>query len=435
MRLASCGVLTPTNKPILGKTESRILKRIDAYHVYLILEGAGAFLFSMIFAASSIYQVSVAGLSPLQLVLVGTVLELSILLFEVPTGIVADMYSRRLSIIIGYVLIGVGFLLEGSLPFFLPIILGQILWGIGYTFTSGATQAWISDEIGEVRANRAFLRANQLGQATALLGLGAGALIGSLRVSLPIQVGGGLILALAVVLAFLMPENGFQPAPRKERHTWQVFRATFTDGIAAIRRRPALLDILLIGLFFGLYSEGFDRLWTKLILDNFTFPALFQPVVWLSGLRAAGMMVSIAATEVASRRTDTTNHISIARALMGITIVLIAGLIGFAQARWLIGLVAAYWIIYVSRNLINPLYTAWVNQKLDSTVRATVLSMSSLVDAIGQVAGGPLIGLIGNLSGVRVAISISSLSLTPILLLFNHTLRRLPESTSTNLDA
>lgn len=389
----------------------------------------------MIFAASSIYQVSVAGLSPLQLVLVGTVLELSILLFEVPTGIVADMYSRRLSIIIGYVLIGVGFLLEGSLPFFLPIILGQILWGIGYTFTSGATQAWISDEIGEVRANRAFLRANQLGQATALLGLGAGALIGSLRVSLPIQVGGGLILALAVVLAFLMPENGFQPAPRKERHTWQVFRATFTDGIAAIRRRPALLDILLIGLFFGLYSEGFDRLWTKLILDNFTFPALFQPVVWLSGLRAAGMMVSIAATEVASRRTDTTNHISIARALMGITIVLIAGLIGFAQARWLIGLVAAYWIIYVSRNLINPLYTAWVNQKLDSTVRATVLSMSSLVDAIGQVAGGPLIGLIGNLSGVRVAISISSLSLTPILLLFNHTLRRLPESTSTNLDA
>lgn len=389
----------------------------------------------MIFAASSIYQVSVAGLSPLQLVLVGTVLELSILLFEVPTGIVADMYSRRLSIIIGYVLIGVGFLLEGSLPFFLPIILGQILWGIGYTFTSGATQAWISDEIGEVRANRAFLRANQLGQATALLGLGAGALIGSLRVSLPIQVGGGLILALAVVLAFLMPENGFQPAPRKERHTWQVFRATFTDGIAAIRRRPALLDILLIGLFFGLYSEGFDRLWTKLILDNFTFPALFQPVVWLSGLRAAGMMVSIAATEVASQRTDTTNHISIARALMGITIVLIAGLIGFAQARWLIGLVAAYWIIYVSRNLINPLYTAWVNQKLDSTVRATVLSMSSLVDAIGQVAGGPLIGLIGNLSGVRVAISISSLSLTPILLLFNHTLRRLPESTSTNLDA
>ncbi|MCU0488775.1 MAG: MFS transporter [Anaerolineales bacterium] len=420
---------------MLGKPESRTLKRIDAYHVYLILEGAGAFLFSMIFAASSIYQVSVAGLSPLQLVLVGTVLELSILIFEVPTGIVADMYSRRLSIIIGYVLIGAGFLLEGSLPFFLPIILGQILWGIGYTFTSGATQAWISDEIGESRANRAFLRANQLGQATALLGLGAGALIGSLKVSLPIQVGGGLLLVLALSLAFLMPENGFQPALRKEQHSWQVFRATFTDGIAAIRKRRALLDILLIGLFFGLYSEGFDRLWTKLILDNFAFPALFQPVVWLSGLRAVGMILSMAVTEVAARRTDITRHTSIARALMGITIVLIASLVGFAQARGLVWIAVAYWVIYVSRNLIGPLYTAWVNQKLDPAVRATVLSMSSQVDAIGQVAGGPIVGLIGNLASVRTAITISSLSLTPILLLFNHTLRRSPETTSANLDA
>lgn len=411
------------------------MKRIDAYHVYLILEGAGAFLFSMIFAASSIYQVTLAGLSPLQLVLVGTVLELSILLFEVPTGIVADMHSRRLSIIIGYVLIGAGFLLEGSLPFFLPIILGQILWGVGYTFTSGATQAWISDEIGELRANRAFLRANQLGQATALLGLGAGALIGSLRISLPIQVGGGSILALAVILALMMPENGFQPAARNERHSWQVFRSTFTDGIAAIRRRPALLDILLIGLFFGLYSEGFDRLWTKLILDNFTFPALFQPVVWLGGLRAVGMLFSMAVTEIAARRTDTASHKSIARALTGMTIFLIAGLLGFAQAHWLFWIVVAYWVIYVSRNLISPLYTAWVNQKLDSSVRATVLSMSSQVDAIGQVAGGPLVGLIGNLAGVRAAITISSLSLSPILLLFNRTLRRSDETTSANFEA
>jgi DHA3 family tetracycline resistance protein-like MFS transporter len=186
-------------------------------------------------------------------------------------------------------------------------------------------------------------------------------------------------------------------------------------------------------LFFGLYSEGFDRLWTKLILDNFAFPALFQPVVWLSGLRGVGMLLSMAATEFAARRTDTTSHKSIARALMGITIFLIAGLIGFAQARGLIWIVAAYWVIYVSRNLIGPLYTAWVNQKLDSAVRATVLSMSSQVDAIGQVAGGPLVGLIGNLAGVRTAITISSLSLAPILLLFNHTLRRSHKPTSAYL--
>jgi DHA3 family tetracycline resistance protein-like MFS transporter len=55
------------------------------------------------------------------LVLVGTVLEPSVFIFEIPTGIVADVYSRRLSIIIGQVLIGLGFMVEGLFPVFLPL--------------------------------------------------------------------------------------------------------------------------------------------------------------------------------------------------------------------------------------------------------------------------------------------------------------------------
>src|SRR5512143_2264702 len=134
------------------------MKKVDAYRLFLILSASVSLLFGMIFAASSIYQVTVAKLSALELVLVGTTLELSVFLFEVPTGVVADIKSRRLSIIIGYVLIGAGFLLEGAVPLFWTILLAQVLWGLGYTFTSGANQAWISDEIGEERAARAFLR-------------------------------------------------------------------------------------------------------------------------------------------------------------------------------------------------------------------------------------------------------------------------------------
>ena len=169
---------------------------MKAYRVYLFLEGAGALIFSMIFVASSLYQVSTANLTALQLVLVGTVLEVSIFLFEVPTGVVADVYSRRLSVIVGVVLIGAGFILEGSIPLFATILLAQVVWGVGYTFTSGATQAWISDEIGEAAAGQAFLRSNQLGQVGALLGIGAGMLLGSISVNLPIIVGGVLIVAL-----------------------------------------------------------------------------------------------------------------------------------------------------------------------------------------------------------------------------------------------
>ena len=380
----------------------------------------------MIFAASSIYQVTTAHLNPLQLVLVGTVLEASVFLFEIPTGIVADVYSRRLSIIIGYSLIGLGFLLEGSIPLFLPILLAQVLWGVGYTFTSGAKQAWITDEIGEIAANRAFLRSNQISQASALAGLGVGAVVGSLRINLPIQLGGILLLALTGLMIFIMPETGFHPTPRGERNSWQSMASIFRAGLDMLRKRPALMDILVIGLFYGLYSEGFDRLWTKLIIDHFTFPSILnlQPIAWLSIMRASGMLMSIGVSEVVLRRVDTASHSKTARALRSITIVLIASLVGFALAPELAWVVLAYLIIYVTRNIIEPLYTAWVNQSLDSQVRATVLSMGSQVDAIGQVLGGPVVGLIGNLFSVRIAIIVSGITLTPILPLFTRTIRQ-----------
>ena len=161
------------------------MKRMDAYRIYLFQEGASALLMSMIFTASAIYQVTVVGLTPLQLVLVGTTLEIAAFLFEVPTGVVADVYSRRLSVIIGMLLIGLGFIVEGTFPIFWLILGAQVLWGLGYTFTSRATQAWISDEIGEVEVGRAFMRANQVGNLMALGGIGAGILLGSLAINPP----------------------------------------------------------------------------------------------------------------------------------------------------------------------------------------------------------------------------------------------------------
>lgn len=102
------------------------------------MQGATALIFHMIFTASVVYQVTTIQLNPLQLVLVGTTLEATVFLFEVPTGIVADAYNRRLSIIIGVALMGIGFVLEGSVPRFDAILIAQLVWGIGATFTSGA---------------------------------------------------------------------------------------------------------------------------------------------------------------------------------------------------------------------------------------------------------------------------------------------------------
>jgi len=403
------------------------LKKPGAYPVYLLLEGGLAFALSMIFTASSIYQVSMAQLTPLQLVLVGTTLEAAILLFEVPTGVVADVYSRRLSVIVGVVMIGLGFILEGSIPLFWTILLAQVIWGVGYTFTSGATQAWITDEIGEAAAGQAFLRSSQLGKIGGLAGIGAGMLVGSLAVNLPVISGGVLVVLLGLGLALVMPETGFQPAARTERSSWQQVAHTFREGLAMVRRRPALLTILGIGLFYGLYSEGFDRLWTKHMVDDIGFPALLglAPVVWLGFMRGGGMLLSVGATELTRRRIRTDEHHSLAGALTWITVLLVAGLLVFALAGGFGAALLAFWLVDIARSLIEPLYTAWVNQRLDSHVRATVISMSGQVDAIGQVATGPLVGLMGNLVSVQFALALTGFILSPVLILFGRA-RRLP---------
>src|SRR5262245_40305952 len=103
--------------------------------------------FTIIFTINMIYQVEMAHLTPLQLVLVGTALEVSAFIFEIPTGVVADVISRRLSVIIGIFITSVAMLIQ-AVPTFWTIAFGSGLWGLGYTFTSGAHQAWITDEVG-----------------------------------------------------------------------------------------------------------------------------------------------------------------------------------------------------------------------------------------------------------------------------------------------
>ena len=96
-----------------------------------------------------IYRIESAGFGPLELVLAGTALEMAYFVSEVPTGVVADVYSRRLSCVIGAFVMGAGWLLEGSIASLWPIMIAQALLGAGWTFFSGASQAWIAGEVGE----------------------------------------------------------------------------------------------------------------------------------------------------------------------------------------------------------------------------------------------------------------------------------------------
>ena len=402
-------------------------KRTNAFTIYVIMEFSAALFFSLIFTANLLYQVTVVKLTPFQLVLMGTILEGTVFIFEIPTGVLADVKSRRLSVIVGYVLMGLGFIVEGSLPLFATVALAQVVWGFGFTFTSGATQAWVVDEIGADRAGDAFLRGSQAGQIGGLLAIPVSVALGSIALALPIVVGGGLMILLAVFLALTMSEEGFSPAPPEDRTTWGMMLKTVRDARQLIRRQPVLMVLLGIGLFFGLYSEGFDRLWTAHVLEDFSIPPMIdglEPVVWFGVIQAVLSLACLTATEVARRRVDTNRSASLARVLMwnaGLIVLALAGF-GLTKVFWIA--LALYGLVGVLRSINGPLYQIWFNQRIDNPqVRATMFSVTSQVDAVGQISGGPLVGAIGNVS-IRAALVASALILSPVLPLYSRAIRR-----------
>jgi DHA3 family tetracycline resistance protein-like MFS transporter len=400
------------------------------YRLYLLLRFSFAVLFSMIVTVNLVYHVLVVKLLPLQLVLIGTILESSVLLFEIPTGVLADLKSRKLSIIIGYLMMGSGFILEGSIPQLWAVALAQVVWGCGFTFTSGATEAWIADEIGPEAAGNAYIRGAQLERVGTLAAIPVSVWIGTSRVALPIVLGGWLFIGLAVLLVLVMTEHGFQPTAATGRSTWRSLTRTIAGAHRLTRKQPVLLVLLAIALFSGLYSEGFDRLWTPYLLHSFSLPLADRvvPVVWFGAIRAVHLVLGIAAIELVRRRLDTQQASHLGRACQLCTGLVVLALAGFGAAPLIWIAIALYWLIETSRSVMAPLHTAWLNQRIDDPqVRATMFSAQSLVDALGQVGGGPVLGAIGNTS-LRLALLASALVLSPALLLYRLALRRSPGS-------
>ena len=240
--------------------------------------------------------------------------------------------------------------------------------------------------------------------------------LGNIAVNLPIVTGGVMVAMIAVALTLFMSEHGFKPVRREDRNNWQHMGDIFKKGLNAVRTRPTLLAILGVGLVYGLYSEGWDRLWVKYLVDHFTLPSIFgmNEVAFFGLLRAGGMVLSILATRIVEKRLDANHAPSVARYMLGITVLLSAAILMFAFSPALAVSIAAVWLVSITRNVMGPLYDAWVNQRLDSDTRATVISMSGQVDAIGQVASGPIAGLI-SLWSIRAAITGASLLLLPTL--------------------
>ena len=408
------------------------LRHRDPALVYLFMRGASLLFFAVIVVVNVIYQVEVAHLDPLGLLLVGSVLELTCLVLQVPTGLLADTYSRKLAVVGGTLLIGAGFMLEGLVPNFWSILLAQVIWGAGASLADGAEDAWITEEVGTTRASGLFLRGSQVGQVASLAGIVAGVALATVRLNLPIVLGGLLMLLLGVALFFLMREERFTPAPRHANGDLAGMLAKGRETLAMIRAKPILLSILLITAIAGASSEGFDRLFQVHLLRDVGLPHLtgVNPLYWFAFLMLGAAMLGLGVTELVRRRLDLQRHQVAVRALFLATALLSASIIAFAFAPSFPAAVLAYWVARSSARVWEPIQRAWLNQSLEPATRATLFSVDGQANALGQIASGPALGLLAR-SSIPAAIAVSGALLLPALAVFYRESRRAPAGAPT----
>lgn len=381
---------------------------IGPYGVYLVLEAVRGLGLGLIVVAP-IFRIEVAGFGPLELVLAGTALEIAYFVSEVPTGVVADAYSRRLSVILGALVMGGAWVMEGLWATLWPIMIAQAILGVGWTFFSGAAEAWVAGELGEARASHAIVRAKQGNLAANVVGMFAGAALGGVNLRYPILAAGLSHLALAAFLVTSMGETGFHPAVHESRRA--AFTSTFRGGTGAIRRSPVLLTILAAAFLAGAASEGVDRLWEAHLWVTFDLRAgTGIPRLYVFALVGAGATVLSVATISYARRWVTHEGDRALPATAAVVAVVIAGgTVAFGLAPALAVAIAMYWAVRIGRNVSETVYIVWVVRNAPPELRATVISMEGQSHSIGEIASGPGLGVVGRLVSIPAALVASGL--------------------------
>jgi MFS transporter, DHA3 family, tetracycline resistance protein len=165
----------------------------------------------------------------------------------------------------------------------------------------------------------------------------------------------------------------------------------------------------------GMWNESFDRLWGAYLLKDIVFPHPFglTTVLWFSVLAVATALLGLGATQWATRRTNKLGPGSVVSTLLVLTIATAAGVAGMAVSHVFVLAVTAYLAVVAMRPVFSPLVTGWVVARVHSGVRATALSATEMFDSGGQIVGGPVIGVIGVLTTIRIALLAGAVALAP----------------------
>lgn len=361
------------------------------------------------FLVAIVWWVTELQLSALQLILIGTTLEVSALLSEVPTGVIADRFSRSGSVLLSFLLMGGGLVLHGATTMYGLLLVSQVLIGVGWTFRSGADVAWFTDQFPESEESdkvvgkliiRRQLLVLLVTAATVpfVVLLGQWSLRGTLVVVGLVVLIGGFVVArlLSNEPEPLAPAASSQAEPEAGPTT---VAAIFRQGRLVAAKQPIIRRILGVVFVLGLGEEAIDRLGYERFLvrgnfadDSLAFTGALFVVVALTG---AG------ATRLIEHRIEKGAPAS--SLAMWLILMAVAGVVLVAFSP-ILGIAIGLTLQDAARETLYGVFTSWANPLIDQQSRATVHSILSLAGGLGVAIGGLCAAFIAWLGGVSPAL-------------------------------
>ncbi|HEX2069483.1 MAG TPA: MFS transporter, partial [Actinomycetota bacterium] len=271
---------------------------------YLVIRGLFTLSASLIWGINTLFLLD-AGLTIFEVFVANAAFTAAMALFEVPTGVVADTWGRRISFLMSETTLAIGTLayvgvaaIHGGLLLF---SLAGVILGLGYAFYSGAVEAWLVDELKAIgyrrELDRVFARAGVVSNIATLVGTVSGGVLGQLDLSIPYLVRTGLIL-LALAVGFrTMHDTGFTPRTLQFRGIAGEMRKVARAGMTYGWRAPAVRLLVMESFIVWSFWAWAWYAWQPYFLDLYG-----QNAIWLSGLIAALFAVaSIAGNTLVGR--------------------------------------------------------------------------------------------------------------------------------------
>ena len=369
---------------------------------------ARAFLARGWWLVTSVHLVVVADLSALELVLLGTFQGITVVLAEVPAGVLADTVSRKWTLVLAHLVMGAGMAATGFSTTFPALVLTQVLWGLGWALSSGADVAWATDElhrpdlIDRVLAARA--RRELLGAAAGLVGFGTLAWATDLS-SAMVAAGVGMI-ALGGAEVARFPEQRFTPTTERR---WTEAAAIMRRGLVLARGDRQILVVLVATLLVNGGGEAFGRLHQMRLLDLGVADTP-DPVAWFTALGLLTLLLGAVALRIVEARIEgsgTARRAYASACALGAT-----GVFMLAQAPDSRVAVAGVLLAQgVGAPVTRAVADIWVNRRATDVVRATVHSFLAQAENLGEIILGVTLGLAARSTGITFALTGSAVLL------------------------